>query len=192
LLLVSILRHQGVPARARCGFGTYFLPDHYEDHWVAEYWNTDQQRWILVDAQLDMLQCKVLMIPFNPLDVPRDQFIVGGRAWQTCRSGQSNPDSFGIFNMHGVGFVRGNFIRDVASLNKVEMLLWDCWGIIEKTEENDPEDLNFLDTLAELTSADVPDFKTVCNLYHSDARLRIDGIIHGYGSAGMETVQIPG
>ncbi len=24
LLLVSILRHQGVPARARCGFGTYF------------------------------------------------------------------------------------------------------------------------------------------------------------------------
>ena len=46
VLLVSILRHQGVPARARCGFGAYFVPNHYEDHWVAEYWNAGQERWI--------------------------------------------------------------------------------------------------------------------------------------------------
>jgi hypothetical protein len=26
ILLCSMLRHQGVPARARCGFGAYFLP----------------------------------------------------------------------------------------------------------------------------------------------------------------------
>ena len=107
VLLVSILRHQGVPARARCGFGAYFIPDLYEDHWVAEYWNADQQHWILVDAQLDALQCDVLKIRFNPLDVPRDQFIVGGRAWRMCRSGQVEPDNFGIFEMHGLGFVRG-------------------------------------------------------------------------------------
>jgi hypothetical protein len=79
LLLVAILRHQGIPARARCGFGTYFSPNHYEDHWVAEYWNPGQERWILVDAQLDAFQCSALKVPFNPLDVPRDQFIVGGR-----------------------------------------------------------------------------------------------------------------
>lgn len=41
LLLVSLLRHQGIPARARCGFGAYFMPDHFEDHWVAEYWNAE-------------------------------------------------------------------------------------------------------------------------------------------------------
>jgi hypothetical protein len=28
VLLVSILRHQGIPARARCGFGAYFIPGH--------------------------------------------------------------------------------------------------------------------------------------------------------------------
>ena len=55
-LLCSILRHQGVPARARCGFGAYFNPGTYEDHWVCEYWNADQQRWIMVDAQLDQFQ----------------------------------------------------------------------------------------------------------------------------------------
>ncbi len=65
LLLVSILRHQGVPARARCGFGAYFIPGHYEDHWGAEYWNADLQRWVLVDAQLDTLQCEALKISFR-------------------------------------------------------------------------------------------------------------------------------
>ncbi len=96
-LLCAILRQQGVAARARCGFGAYFMPGHYEDHWVCEYWNAAQRRWIMVDAQLDPLQCDVLNIPFDPLDVPRDQFITGGRAWQMCRSGQADPDRFGIF-----------------------------------------------------------------------------------------------
>ena len=39
LMLVALLRYQGKPARARCGFGTYFTPGHYEDHWVAEVWD---------------------------------------------------------------------------------------------------------------------------------------------------------
>jgi hypothetical protein len=191
LLLVSILRHQGIPARARCGFGAYFIPNHYEDHWVAEYWNTEQKCWILVDAQLDAFQCEALKIPFDPLDVPRDQFIVGGRAWQMCRSGRADPDSFGIFDMHGLGFVRGDFVRDVASLNKVELLPWDCWGIIEKPEENDPDDLTFLDHLAELTCADVPDLEVVRTLYGTDPRLYVNGTVHSYISTGMETIEIP-
>jgi hypothetical protein len=191
VLLVTILRHQGVPARARCGFGAYFLPDHYEDHWVTEYWNAGQERWILVDSQLDDLQCKALRIPFDPLDVPRDQFIVGGRAWQMCRSGQADPDSFGIFDMHGLGFVRGDFVRDVAALNKVELFPWDCWGIIEKPEENDPDDLVFLDHLAGLTCADVPDLETVRTVYKTDPRLHMNGTVHSYISTGMETIEIP-
>ena len=30
---------QGMPARARCGFGAYFEKGKYVDHWVTEYWN---------------------------------------------------------------------------------------------------------------------------------------------------------
>ncbi|MDP2872830.1 MAG: transglutaminase domain-containing protein [Bacillota bacterium] len=33
VMLCAMLRHQGVPARARCGFGTHFRPGAYEDHW---------------------------------------------------------------------------------------------------------------------------------------------------------------
>jgi hypothetical protein len=190
VLLVSILRHQGVPARARCGFGAYFLPNHYEDHWVVEYWNAGQKRWILVDAQLDAFQREVLKVPFNPLDVPRDQFIVGGKAWQMCRSGLDDPDHFGIFDMHGLGFVRGDFIRDVASLNKVELLPWDCWGIIESLKLDDPDELALLDQLAELTSGDVPNLEAIRTLYENDPRLRMDGTIHSYLNTGMETIEV--
>ncbi len=190
VLLVSILRHQGVPARARCGFGAYFIPNHFEDHWVAEYWNEARQRWVLVDAQLDEFQCNAMKVPFDPLDVPRDQFIVGGRAWQMCRFEGADPDRFGIFNMKGLGFVRGNFIRDAASLNKVELLPWDCWGIIEKEDLGDPVDLPFLDRLAELTCGDVPNFDAVQALYQTDPRLRVSGSVHSYTPAGMETFQL--
>src|SRR5690606_37876997 len=91
VMLCAMLQHQGVPARARCGFGAYFLPNHYEDHWVCEYWNADQGRWILVDAQLDTLQQEALKIGFDTLDVPHDQFITGGKAWQMTRSGEADP-----------------------------------------------------------------------------------------------------
>jgi hypothetical protein len=189
-LLVAILRHQGVPARARCGFGAYFMPDHYEDHWVAEVWNQAEARWVLVDAQLDALQCEVLQVPFNPLDVPRDQFIVGGLAWKLCRSGRADPEQFGIFDMHGLGFVRGDSIRDVAALNKVELLPWDCWGLIEKETLEDPADLALLDSLADLTCGDVPDFETVQRLYETDPRLKVSGEIHSYVAGGLETVKL--
>jgi hypothetical protein len=191
LLLVSILRRQGIPARARCGFGTYFVPNHYEDHWVAEVWDSQQGRWKLVDAQLDAFQCNTLKIPFDPLDVPRDRFIVGGAAWQLCRSGAADPDDFGIFDMHGLGFVRGDFVRDVAALNKVELLPWDCWGIIEKPEENDPDDLAFLDRLAELTAGEVPEAEAVRSLYQTDPRLMVPRMVNSYSASGMESVEIP-
>jgi hypothetical protein len=191
LLLVSILRHQRVPARARCGFGAYFLPDHYEDHWVAEYWNAEQEHWILVDAQLDEFQCKELNISFNPLDVPRDQFIVGGAAWQICRSGREDPEKFGIFDMHGLWFVRGDFVRDVAALNKVELLPWDCWGLINGTDDEiSPEDMAFLDHLAKLTSEDVPNFEEVQSIYENDSRVRVGKSIGSYLKGQLEPVEL--
>lgn len=137
VLTTAILRHQGVPARARCGFGTYFRPGYYEDHWVCEYWNAARQRWILVDAQIDALMQDALDLDFDPLDVPHDRFINGAKAWQRCRSGEADPQTFGIFDMRGMGFVRGDLIRDFMAFNKVEILPWDGgWGYLAaETEE---------------------------------------------------------
>ncbi len=189
--LASMLQSKGIPARPRCGFGKYFIPNHYEDHWVCEYWNEAERRWILVDAQLDELQCEALKIPFNTLDVPRDQFIVGGAAWKLCRSGQADPDQFGIFDMKGIDFVKGDFLRDVASLNKVELLPWDCWEMILMDYATlPPDDLSLLDQLAELTCADVPDFESTSRLYKSDPRLCVGESITSFVNGSLQTIAL--
>jgi hypothetical protein len=191
LTLASMLQAKGIPARPRCGFGTYFEPGLYIDHWVCECWNETRQRWILVDAQLDELQRDVLKIAFDPLHVPRDQFIVGGAAWKMCRSDEANPDRFGIFDMHGMDFVKGDFVRDVAALNKVELLPWDCWGmILMEYAALPPDDLSMLDRLAGLTFEDVPDFALVRQLYESDPRLRVGDSIQSYVDGNMELIQL--
>jgi hypothetical protein len=146
LLHVAMLRKLGIPARARCGFGAYFEPGKYLDHWVTEYWNDGKSSWVLFDAQIDDHQRKLFKIGFDTADVPRDRFVVAGDAWSACRLGRADPRAFGILDMHGLWFIAGNLVRDIAALNKREMLPWDVWG---KMPRQDRElDLAFFDRLA--------------------------------------------
>jgi hypothetical protein len=166
VLMVAILRHQGVPARARCGFGTYFLPGRFEDHWVVEYWHADEQRWVMVDAQLDDVQRKVLDIQFDPLDMPAGKFVVAGDAWQMCRRGEADPEMFGIFQWHGLDFIRGNLAREVLSFNKIEVLPWDFWGLLQHSVADAPaEELPLLDQLAEWTVQGDPAYSQLRSAY---------------------------
>lgn len=177
LLMTALLRYQGIPARTRCGFGTYFESGRFIDHWVCEYWNSHQSRWIMVDSQLDAFQIKSLGIQFSPLNVPRDQFITGGRAWQMCRQGLANPDQFGIFDMHGWWFVWGDAIRDFYALNKIEILPWDAgWGyILHALDEPvmDETELQAYDRIARLCAAADTSFNQIRALYINDIKFRL-------------------
>ncbi|MGH7924776.1 MAG: transglutaminase domain-containing protein [Candidatus Binatus sp.] len=180
LMLASILRYQGIPARPRCGFGAYFTPGKFEDHWVCEYWNAAESRWILVDAQLDPIQRKALNINFNPLDVPRDRFIIAGDAWQMCRSGGADPALFGLTHIHesGLWFIAGNVLRDLASLNRMEMLPWDVWGLMDMNDEAlTDEKRALLDKTAALTLAGDDKFAEVRAIYDADDRLRVPPVV---------------
>ncbi len=154
VLLTAALRRHGVPARARCGFATYFLPDHFEDHWVCEWWDGARGRWVLTDAQLDGLQREALGLDFDPLDTPRDRFVVAGDAWRMCRTGAADPDDFGIFDMHGLPFVLADLVHDVAALTGEENLPWDGRALMVPLQAEVPAaDLPLLDRLAELSVA---------------------------------------
>ncbi len=180
LMLCSVLRQQGVPARPRCGFGEYFTPGKFEDHWVCEYWNAGDARWILVDAQLDGVQRKALNVDFNPHDVPRDRFIIAGDAWDQCRSGRADANRFGLsfINEHGLWFIAGNVVRDLASLNRMEMLPWDVWGLMELGDASlTPEKKALLDRVAALTLAGDESFADVRAIYESDNRLRVPPVV---------------
>jgi hypothetical protein len=174
LLHVAMLRRQGGAARARCGFGAYFEKGKFLDHWVTEYWNEDARRWILVDAQLDQRQRELFHVSFDPLDVPRDQFLVAGDAWRLCRSGKADPQAFGILDMYGLWFIASNVIRDVAALNNHEMLPWDVWGAM--TREDAALDLPFIDRLAEFSTAPDRHFGELRAVYQ-DERIAVPGTV---------------
>jgi hypothetical protein len=164
--MVALLRGKGFAARSRCGFGTYFLPGHLEDHWVCEYWDAGAGRWRLVDAQLDAFQRDALKVDFDPLDVPRDRFLVGGEAWQRCREGRADPMTFGIHDMRGLWFIRGDLVRDFLALNKVDILPWDHgWGYLG---EEDPDAYPLMDRLAHLCGEPDGSFDEIRALFAAD------------------------
>lgn len=129
---------------------------------------------MMVDAQLDAFQCEKLKIQFDPLDMPQGQFVAGGKAWLMYRSGEADPDKFGIFDMYGVAFIRGNLIRDLLALNRIEILPWDSWGLIERDDRYAAEnDIELMDRIARLTLAGNEAFSEIRAAYENDSRLQI-------------------
>jgi Transglutaminase-like superfamily len=176
LLLIAMLRAKGVPARARCGFGAYFNRPFFEDHWVCEYWNADEGRWALADPQFDAVWREKLHVRHDVLDVPRDQFLVAGDAWERCRTGAADPSKFGIgfAGLRGLWFVAGDLVRETAALNKVEMLPWDIWGVQPRPDRPLNEGkLAFFDHLAGLTRDPDACLAELRSRYDSDDRLRV-------------------
>jgi len=174
LLHVAMLRRRGIAARARCGFAAYFQAGMFLDHWVSEYWHEAERRWVMVDAQLDGRQRELFKIGFDPFDVPRDQFLVPGHAWQLCRAGKADPDTFAILDMHGLWFIAANVIRDVAALNNHEMLPWDVWGAMPRVDSE--IDLPFIDRLAALTREPDIDLDALRQAYE-DKHVAVPGTV---------------
>jgi hypothetical protein len=187
---VAAMREQGIPARARVGFGSYFNPGRYEDHWVGEYWNAREKRWVLVDAQLDEPQRTHMKIDFDPLDVPRNRFIVAHDAWQRCRAGEWDPANFGfsLIGLQGLWFIAGDLIRDVATLNGVESLPWDVWGAMPAANATlTPEQIEFFDHLAQLTAAPDEHERELRAIY-ADERVRVPDVVWNDRTQAQERV----
>jgi hypothetical protein len=176
LLLVAMMRAKGIPARARFGFGAYFNPGYFEDHSICEYWNASEARWILVDPQFDEIWRAKSGIDHDVLDVPRDRYLIPADAWTLCRTGKADPSKFGIFNgdLRGLWFIAGNLIRDLSALNKMEMLQWDVWGAMPRTNQQLQDDeLAMFDQLAALTRDPDASFAELRERYDSDERLGV-------------------
>jgi len=178
LLTIAALRAHGAPARARCGFASYFERGKFVDHWVAEYWRDDDGRWAMVDAQIDALQAGRIKPDFDLLDVPASRFLTAGTAWRACRAGEANADDFGIMDMHGLWFIAGNLVRDAAAVAGVEMLPWDSWGAMPgPVEAMDEATLEWFDHLAELTRDPDAAFDALVAVNRDDERQRLPPVV---------------
>lgn len=161
----ALLRSRGIAARVRCGFATYFQPGQGLDHWITEYWHEQEGRWVRIDSEI--LGQSILA---EPEDLRPGEFLSGGEAWAAFREGRIDAAQFGVYGTGnwGPAEIRGNAIRDLASLNKVEMLPWDEWGRMGASYhgETGPDYDELLDTVAAVCADD--DRSAVGDLYGCD------------------------
>jgi hypothetical protein len=182
VLLVALLRRQGIAARVSFGFAAYFRHPAlaYCDHVVCEYRHPAEARWVLVDPQQDALHCRMNNLAFDPQDVPRDQFITAGTAWHMCRAGEVDPRAFGYDATHrGEWVVARYLVHEVAARNRNEMLIQDHWGLTKlRPRDLTPAETTLLDRAAALTIADDAEaFATLRALYVRRAALRVPLVV---------------
>jgi Transglutaminase-like superfamily len=155
VLSCALLRHRGIPARARCGFATYFQPGRGVDHWITEYWRESDARWVRIDSEMLSLD-----VPAHPEDLRPGEFLTGGEAWAAFRAGEIDAALFGVYGTGnwGPAEIRGNAVRDVAALNKAEMLPWDEWGRMAASYrgETGADYDGLMDTIAGVCARDDP------------------------------------
>jgi hypothetical protein len=177
VLLCSLLRDRGIPARARGGFETFFSAERHHDHWICEYWHAEQCRWVQVDAEMEEALRREWGVKFDPLDLPAGTFMTGGEAWRLFREGKLRSDQCGVMGdewVGGFGFILGEVVLDLMALNKCELLPWDG-NVLSRTSEEQltPETYALLDRVADLTAAPDQHFTELRSVYESTPALRM-------------------
>lgn len=85
ILLTSILKAKGIPARVRSGFGFYVstFDGAAGDHWITEYYNEKENKWILVDADFHDFD-KETNVDSN--NITEEDFLTAAKAYLGIRN----------------------------------------------------------------------------------------------------------
>lgn len=94
ILMASILKTRGIPARVRAGYAPYIRSDGMEVHWITQYWHVLEERWMTIDADASLENR-----PFDPFDMPPDTFGFAANACLAVRAGRQDANAYTV---HGV------------------------------------------------------------------------------------------
>ena len=168
ILLASILKHRDIPTRCRYGFGRYIAAD--KDmrvcHVICEVWNKEQQRWMLVDPILGMV------------DFPAHQFEYATQSWQRLRQGKVNPEKYGVAGTTGNYHILDMLCHDMAAVLGEELLYKERPLISLDTEldvvKMEQDQLELLDTLASLLQEPDQNLKALRDLMNKHTCLQAE------------------
>lgn len=161
VLMCSFLRDKGISARVRVGYAIYFEELH-QGHWICEYWDQENSKWVQVDAQLDDIQKRYYEIDFDPLNVPSGKFLYAGEEYKLVHK---NSDDF--------YFVKRSLIQDLAALNKIEAELWDTASFMDIDEHQNSETSNLLRRIVEITTSRRDCLSELRTIYENHSELQI-------------------
>ncbi|UCH15735.1 MAG: hypothetical protein JSV22_07150 [Bacteroidales bacterium] len=167
LLLASILKYRGIPARIRYGHATYLIPNFHASHVVCEVWNEKNKRWMLVDPNLVMV------------DFSRDKFDFSNDAWIQMQNGEIDPNLFGIPGRYtGSGSIVAKVCADLASLLGTEYTILQYAPILDYAFKEDKqlkaEHIETLNRISELMkSIDADNISKLQDIYDNTPEIQI-------------------
>ncbi|MEJ2628532.1 MAG: transglutaminase domain-containing protein [bacterium] len=167
ILLASILKYRGIPARVRYGFAPYLMPDFHASHVICEVWNEMDKRWMLVDPSTNMI------------DFSRDQFDFSNDVWLQLQNKEIDPDKYGVPGRYS-GFISivGKVCPDLASILGTEYAVHHYAPILDYAFENNDqltdEHIETLNSISELMkSIDAENLSKLQNIYSSTPQIQI-------------------
>jgi len=170
LLLASVLKYRGIPARVRAGHVPYLMPGIHMSHTICEVWNKNEKRWMLVDPSTGMI------------DFSREQFDFSNEVWLKLRKGELNPDLYMAPPNHtGLVSIIGKISPDLSSLLGTEFTFTQYPPIMEYAFKNNTqlpkEQSEILDRISELMkSLDAGNLTKLQRIYNNTPQIQITKI----------------
>ena len=181
ILLASILKYRGIPARVRYGHVTYLIPDFHTSHVVCEAWNKNDKRWMLVDPTLAMV------------DFSRDKFDFSNELWLKLQKEEIDPNHYGIPGRYsGYASIVAKVCPDLASLLGTEFPIFQYAPILDDAfEENKQltaEHIETLNRISELMKSSDANISKLQEIYFSTPEIQITKSFESFSTnSGINT-----
>ncbi len=177
ILMASILKSKDIPARVRSGNASYFemrgkLKGVSADHWINQYWNDKENRWVNIDVDGSWS----LNEKFDPYDVPSGRFDFPADAWLNIREGKDDPNRFwNAKPERGSMVVLWSLFYDFHSLmnNEINYIQGPAptrYGVFEKLTE---KELKEIDGLARLMRDPDKNFEKLEKIWETNKQFRL-------------------
>jgi hypothetical protein len=174
VLMTSILKAKGVPCRSRAGFAPYFTKGESWDHWINQYWNQNQNRWISFDADAFFDKKE---LGFNQFAIPEDKFDWSARAWINIRRGFVNGNRFIYADSKRTNSLEAVLIYLFydfhAIMNNELTFSFRPYYFDHKFEQLSKSDFEEIDNLAKLMLAPDDNYEELLHLWNNKKKYRI-------------------
>lgn len=167
ILLSSILKYRGIPARVRAGHATYIIPDFHASHTICEVWNENDKRWMLVDPTF-------LMVDFS-----REKFEFSNDTWLKVQKKEIDPNIYGNPGQYsGFTSIVGKISPDLASILGNEYPINQYAPILDytfdKNKQISVEQIKTLNKISELMkSLDADNLLKLQEIYNNTPEIQI-------------------
>ncbi|CAN5725976.1 hypothetical protein BH10CYA1_BH10CYA1_50160 [soil metagenome] len=173
ILMASILKSKGLPARVRSGFDPYATPRPNVscDHWITQYWSTAKSRWITIDVD-----CCLCGMDFDPYDMPANTFEWSADVWLKSRRGEVDPKRYwNAGGFEGLMPISWELFYDFHCIMNHEIIYLHSPDHLHpgKFDKLSEAELKEIDEIAELMLDPDENFEALQNVFESNKKFRL-------------------